>query len=56
MLTEHDIDVVAIQETHVQSEEQLYRRGRIQGYKLMGATHHHAHVITTYFKSSIENA
>jgi hypothetical protein len=56
ILSENQIDVVALQETHVNCEEQLTQRGRIPGYDLAGATYHHAYGVATYVRSDIENA
>lgn len=36
VLTEHDINFVAITEIHSQIEKQLHKRDRIHGYELIG--------------------
>jgi hypothetical protein len=56
LLSENKIDVVALQETHTDNEEQLTRRGKIPGYDLAGATFHRAYGVATYVRSDIENA
>lgn len=56
ILSQNEIDVVAIQETHAADEEQLSHRGKIPGYHLVGATYHHAYGVATYARTTIENA
>lgn len=56
ILKNDNIDLVAIQETHCDSEEQLQKRGKIPGYELLGATFHHTYGVATYVKQDIENA
>lgn len=56
ILTEQNIDVVAVQETHTENEEQLCQRGEIPGYDLIGATYHRCYGVATYVRSDIENA
>lgn len=55
LLIKYEILVAAIQETTAESEDQMYRRGRLAGYDLLNSTYHHAHGIATYVKSNIEN-
>lgn len=55
VLSDNDVDVLAIQETHTENEEQLRKRGRIYGYDLVAATYHHAYGVATYVRSNIEN-
>ncbi|KAL1129539.1 hypothetical protein AAG570_012484, partial [Ranatra chinensis] len=50
------IDLIAIQETHCNTEEQLKRRSKIPDYDLLGATYHHIYGVATYVKSNIDNA
>ena len=40
ILIENDVDIVAIQETHTEDENQLNKRGRISGYDLVGVVYH----------------
>lgn len=56
LLKNDNIDLVAIQETHCNTEEQLQKRGKIPGYELLGATYHHAYGTATYIRHDIENA
>lgn len=56
LLRNDDIDLVAIQETHCESEQELQKRGKIPGYELLGATYHRTYGTATYVKSNIENA
>lgn len=56
ILKKDNIDLVAIQETHCDTEEQLRKRGRIPGYELLGATYHHIYGVATYVRCNIENA
>ncbi|KAL1115389.1 hypothetical protein AAG570_007419 [Ranatra chinensis] len=56
LLKQDNIDLVAIQETHCNTEEQLKQRGKIPGYDPLGATYHHIYGVATYMKSNIDNA
>lgn len=56
LLKENDIDLVAIQETHAESKDQLSSRGNIPGYDLLGATYDRAYGVATYVRANIENA
>ncbi|KAL1115417.1 hypothetical protein AAG570_007447, partial [Ranatra chinensis] len=56
LLKQDNIDLVAIQETHCNTEEQLKQRGKIPGYDALGATYHHIYGVATYMKSNIDNA
>lgn len=40
LLINNDVDVVMVQETHTDSNSDLYRREKISGYKLVTAIHH----------------
>ena len=40
----------------IENDEQLKRRGKIPGYDLIGATHHHAYGVATYARSTIDHA
>lgn len=42
LLKNDNIDLVAIQVTHCETEEQLRKREKIPGYDLLGATYHMA--------------
>ncbi|KAI5739368.1 hypothetical protein M8J77_018417 [Diaphorina citri] len=55
-LRDNKIDVAAIQETHSENEEDLRRRGSIEGFDLIGATYSKTYGIATYVRSDIENA
>jgi hypothetical protein len=37
LMREHEIDIVAIQETHTNSDLNLLNRGKLPGFKLVGA-------------------
>jgi hypothetical protein len=52
LMHDEDIDIVAVQETHAESEENLRRRGTIPGYSLIGAVYSNVHGIATYVKAS----
>ncbi|KAL1115382.1 hypothetical protein AAG570_007412 [Ranatra chinensis] len=56
LLKQDNIDLVAIQETHCNTEEQLNQRGKIPGYDPLGATYHHIYGVATSMKSNIDNA
>ncbi|XP_072395286.1 uncharacterized protein [Diabrotica undecimpunctata] len=56
LLKDDNIDLVAIQETHCETEKQLQKRGKIPGYELLGATYHRTYGTATYVKEDIENA
>lgn len=56
MLLENYVDVAVVQETHIDTEENLKSRGRVAGYEVLGATYHHAYGCATYIRKDIENA
>jgi exonuclease III len=47
------VDVIAVQETHATSEDNLRRRGNMPGYLLIGGVHSNVHGFATYAKTSI---
>ena len=53
-LLDHNIDVVLLQETHTSDESQLRKRGKIHGYRLIGATYHPHYGIATYARATLE--
>ncbi|KAI5720173.1 hypothetical protein M8J77_002972 [Diaphorina citri] len=55
ILNVNKIDVLALQETHTENEQQLESRGSIPGYNMVGATYHKHYGIATYVRDSIEN-
>lgn len=55
ILLSQNIDIVAVQETHIATKADMKTRGIIHGYTIIGSTFHHAHGITTYARSDIEN-
>lgn len=55
ILKDNEIDIVAVQETHTENEDQLQSRGRIPGYDLIGATYSRSHGAAVYARSDIEN-
>jgi Reverse transcriptase (RNA-dependent DNA polymerase)/Endonuclease-reverse transcriptase len=55
LMLDADVDIVAIQETHASSDENLQRRGTLPGYSLIGAIHSSVHGIATYVRTSIPN-
>jgi hypothetical protein len=44
LLREHEIDIVAIQETYTTSHLHLLNRGKLPGFKLIGAIHSNVHI------------
>lgn len=52
---DYGIDVIALQETHTATEEQLRTRGSIDGYHLVDFLCSGVHGIATYVKDSITN-
>lgn len=54
-LTEHEIDVVVLQETHAENEESLNSRGQIPGFNLVGATYDKHYGIATYVRSNLKD-
>ena len=52
-LSEHDVDVAVLQETHAESFEDLSRRAKIYEFTLAAAEFSRAHGIATYVKSSL---
>jgi exonuclease III len=55
LMHDEDKDIVAVQETHAGSEENLRVRGTIPGYTLIGAVYSNVHGIATYVKASFSN-
>lgn len=55
LLLDNDIDILLIQETHTADEAQLQSRGKIPGYRLIGATYHPTYGTATYAKTNIDN-
>lgn len=56
ILDDNRVDVLAVQEHHVENETQLSSRGKIPGFDLLGATFDKVYGVATYVRSSIENA
>ena len=46
--------MVLLQETHTSDESQLRKRGKIHGYRLIGATYHPHYGIATYARATLE--
>jgi hypothetical protein len=53
LMREHKIDIVAIQETHTTSDFNLRNRGKLPGFKLIGAIHSNVHGIATYVRDTL---
>jgi exonuclease III len=53
LMCEHEIDIIAIQETHTTSDLNLLNRGKLSGFKLIGAIHSNAHGIATYVRDTL---
>ncbi|KAK9696477.1 hypothetical protein QE152_g31877 [Popillia japonica] len=45
IMTKYAIDVVAIQETHAANKDPMSRRGKLQGFDLLGTTYRHIYVL-----------
>lgn len=56
LLLDNKVDVLTVQETHTESEEQFSRRGHIPGYTALGATYHHTYGVATYIRNNIDHA
>ena len=56
LLQDKDIDLVVIQETHLNDETELCARGMLPGYEILAATYDRAYGNATYIRSTIENA
>jgi len=54
LLIHHKVDILALQETHVEDLENS-ARGNIPGYRLVDAVGHRAYGIATYVRQDIEN-
>lgn len=48
LLTEQEVDVLLLQETHTVSPEDLARRGKIYGYSVVAAENSAIHGVATY--------
>jgi exonuclease III len=53
LMIEYEIDIVAIQETHTNSDLNLLNRGKLPGFKLIGAIHSYVHGIATYVRDTL---
>jgi exonuclease III len=53
LMIEYEIDIVAIQETHTNSDLNLLNRGKLPGFKLIGAIHSNVHGIATYVRDTL---
>lgn len=54
MLIDENIDVLLLQETHTNSEEQLRKRGTIFGYTIVGVTYHNQYGTATYVRNNLK--
>jgi hypothetical protein len=54
IMNKERIDVIALQETHTVDDEDIRKRGFIQGYLLLGAIHHKQYGVATYVKEDID--
>jgi exonuclease III len=52
-MREHEIDIFAIQETHTTSDLNLLNRGKLPGFKVIGAIHSNVHGIATYVRDTL---
>lgn len=55
ILTQYDVSVVCLQETHTRDETDFIRRGYVPGYVCIGALHHPQYGIATYVRADILN-
>uniref|UniRef100_A0A336MJJ3 CSON000885 protein n=1 Tax=Culicoides sonorensis TaxID=179676 RepID=A0A336MJJ3_CULSO len=55
LLIELEAEVAVIQETHVESLNDLYSRGKVAGYEIIAAENSRVHGIVTYVKNGIQN-
>jgi len=53
LLLEQNIDILQIQETHTSNEEQLLKRGLINGYTVAGANYHSKYGTATYVRDNL---
>jgi exonuclease III len=53
VMRDHEIDIFAIQETHTTSDLNLLNRGKLPGFKLIGAIHSNVHGIATYVRDTL---
>lgn len=52
---EENVDVIVIQETHTETTDQMYARGKIAGFELTAAELSRVHGIATYVKQNISD-
>jgi exonuclease III len=52
LMREHEIDIIVIQERNTTSDLNLLNRGKLAGFKLIGAVHSNVHGITTYVRDT----
>lgn len=55
LLHDNKIEVLLLQETHAEKEEDLLNRGNIAGFRLTNATYHNKYGTTTYVKEDISD-
>lgn len=55
-MTDNDVNVIGIQETHVSTESDLFNQGEVSGYCMIGATYDDVYRIATYERNGIQNA
>lgn len=55
LLDDHKIDVLVVQETHAECEDDLHARGSVSGYTVIGATYSKAYGIATYVRNQLSN-
>lgn len=53
LLSDENIDIVAIQETHAKDSDQLKTRGTLNGFTLIGATYHQCYGTATYVRNKL---
>lgn len=53
ILDDENIDILAIQETHTQDQDQLMKRGTISGYSIAGVTYNSKYGTASYVKNDL---
>lgn len=55
IMNKERVNIIALQETHTEDDNNLQKRGYITGYMLIGTIHHKQYGITMYVKKNIDD-
>lgn len=55
ILRENKVDVIALQETHTEDDNALWKRGRIPGYKLVSRINHPQYGVASFVRNNLKD-